>query len=76
MVSTAGGSHEKIEVVQPREDEFARIAIERPETRALVLAAYAQCSVDVRAALRSHRFGEPIRRNVGSAERRAASSTS
>ena len=29
-----------------------------------------QCSVEVRAALRSHRFGDPIRRNVGSVERR------
>ena len=35
-VSTAAGSHEKVEVVQPREDEFARIAIERPETRDLL----------------------------------------
>jgi hypothetical protein len=32
-----------------------------------------QCSVDVSAALRSHSFGDPISRNVGSVERRAAS---
>ena len=32
-----------------------------------------ECSVEVSAALRSHRFGDPIKRNVGSVERRAAS---
>ena len=32
-----------------------------------------QCNVEVSAALQSHRVGEPIRRNVGSVESRAAS---
>ena len=36
MVSTVGGSHEKVDVVQPRQDELACIAIERPETGSLV----------------------------------------
>jgi len=36
MVSTVGGSREKVDVVQPREDALACIAIERPETGSLV----------------------------------------
>ena len=32
-----------------------------------------QCSVEISAALRSHRVGDPISRNVGSVERRASS---
>ena len=35
-VSTGGGSHEKVDVVQPRQDELARMTIERPETGSLV----------------------------------------
>jgi hypothetical protein len=36
MVSTVGGSHQKVDVMEPREDELACIAIERPETSGLV----------------------------------------
>ena len=35
-VSTVGGSHQKVDVMEPREDELACIAIERPETSCLV----------------------------------------
>jgi len=36
MVAAVAGSHEKVDVVQPREDELAGITIERPETGSLV----------------------------------------
>ena len=45
----------------------------RPDNEFETHSVSNQCNVDVRAALRSHRLGEPIKRNVGSEASRSAS---